>query len=307
LRSLNVSWLKVLSIALVLGAWTLCSQAIYQVESLGGTGRAYGTKNPIIYGEFSTMVGALLVLRGALYRCNSRWQQIIFFGSAMAALSASYLSESRGAWIFLPVFVGLLLVIYRQYLRGRVLLGVIVLLLGLFSTLWQLDGVQKRFKRVASEISLYQTNPERLTSVGARLEMWRASLNIWQNNPLLGTGAGDYAADMKSLHEAGKLHAYHPVFNTHAHSIYFHVLAMNGLLGLTALLLTLFIIPLWLVRRTSGNHDEALFVRWGGTTVVLAGMVFGLTEHWLGWNAMTSAYLLFLLIFITTKEVRPDD
>jgi O-antigen ligase len=99
---------------------------------------------------------------------------------------------------------------------------------------------------------------------------------------------------------------YPSVFNTHAHSIYFHILAMNGLLGLTGLLLALFIVPLWLLWRVPGGHDEAVFVRWGGTTVVLAGMVFGLTEHWLGWNAMVSAYLFLLLVFLTTKEVRSD-
>jgi len=252
------------------------------------------------------LISALLVLRAVLYRRNRWWQSVIFSASAVAALVASYLSGSRGAWIFLPVFVALLWVIYRQRLRGRVLLGVVVLLLGLFSSLWQIDGVQQRMTLAVTEISLYQTHPERPTSVGIRLEMWRTSLMIWQNNPLLGTGEGDYAADTRALHESGQMHMYPSVFNTHAHSIYFHILAMNGLLGLTGLLLALFIVPLWLLWRVPGGHDEAVFVRWGGTTVVLAGMVFGLTEHWLGWNAMVSAYLFLLLVFLTTKEVRSD-
>lgn len=295
---------KFIFISLLASAVVMSGVALYEVMVLNMP-RATGVYHPIVFGDIA-MLTAVLIMAGLVTVVKQRRTQIIALLAIGLALYASIASGSRGGWVFLPVFIAWILWMFRMKL-GRKRLAVLsisaVLVLGV---LLNLSFVQKRVDRAATEVEFFLDNPSRGTSVGARLNMWRDSISIWLEHPVIGTGLGDFELDNARLYESGESHLKHKL--PHAHSIYFNLLATAGLVGF----LTMIIFILWMPYRMFLKHwqnetDPYLrFYALAGMTTILAFAVFGLTEEWLGRNPLVRTYLMFILVFMTSIAVRKD-
>lgn len=64
------------------------------------------------------------------------------------------------------------------------------------------DKVGQRFAMVKEEVTAYSARPESLTSSGARLSYWRASLEAIAEKPLLGYGVGSWSTEYQRIEQS---------------------------------------------------------------------------------------------------------
>jgi O-antigen ligase len=276
----------------------LAFQAWYQVDVLH-KGFADGAYHKIVFGDMA-MLAAVLALLGACCVANSRLKQFAFVTGAAAAIYASVLSGTRGAWILLPLLGAFVLWLYRRQLTRRAWAGVaaMVLLFGFAAA--NTDTVRSGLESGAADLRTFMTAPAAETSWGIRLNLWRNSLFILKDSPLLGTGLGDFQHDMVAMTKDGRsLNPYVAGFS-HAHSIYFHALATSGLLGFAALVIALFYLPFrYFHRHWSPAADPMVrFYSLGGMISLASFAVFGFSEGWLARNPFVVAYVMCMLVFM---------
>jgi len=147
-----------------------------------------------IYGTLfypNALAGVVILLLPAtlsgLWRWTSEWPAALRVGVSgtigVLALGCLYWSGSKAGWLI--ALVQALFAFLNSPLRGRSKAGIAVLILAVgLAGFW--------FK--------YQSYFERgATSTSARLEYWRAAWQIFNANPVLGTGPGTFMASYKQI------------------------------------------------------------------------------------------------------------
>jgi O-antigen ligase len=213
-----------------------CAQWALAQGSLGPGGasaRVFGTfgqPNPFGgYLNFALPCALALVLFGDDAR--ERWVA----GAASALLLiAQALANSRGAELGILAAVLALLVVgfRRERLAGLVALVGVPLLVLAWATRLVPASVQEKLLAQArlNDVLSGQINDANFSTV-ERLAHWIAGLRMFSAHPLLGVGAGNYAA----AYPAYALPDW-PDALGHAHNYYINVAAETGLLGLLAFL-----------------------------------------------------------------------
>ncbi|WP_244516251.1 O-antigen ligase family protein [Halomonas daqiaonensis] len=231
------------------GALGAGSIALYERVVLGHE-RASNGMNAIPFGNLALLLGALSLL-AALWSSGTGkgrhpWWLLFALSAAMAGLLGSLLSGTRGGWIAMPF---LMLLGHRaaaglmpSNVRHCILGGVVVMLMVVL--LIPQTGVSGRIGLAVDNVQQYWQDESRGTSVGLRLEMWRAGYALFLERPLTGWGEGHLEAARDALVEQG---ARHPGIRQHdqLHSDLIDTAARRGLVGLSVLLL-LYLVPLWL-------------------------------------------------------------
>ncbi len=90
----------------------------------------------------------------------------------------------------------------------------------------------KRVNLAISEVKNY--NSDKKTSVGMRIATWQNSLRIIQDNPILGTGVGDFKRDIEIY---SKKYTPDAIMNPQPHNMYLFAWTLSGIFALIALLL----------------------------------------------------------------------
>lgn len=298
LRHLGVAAGRALLGGVVLAGFVYAFQAWYQT-SVQGASVAAGAYNKIIFGDLAVWLLAMLLV--ALLTVAERPIHYIIGGMAMlAAAYAGLLSMARGAWLLLPVLLVMLLFIYRRNIsrRGWRKIGILLVLLLAVLSIWQPERVVRGIENGITDIQRTLKDPMVRSSWGERLLMWRDAITIWRQEPLLGTGIGDFKLHRQQLKEQGLTQ--YPEAYAHAHNVYLHALAVTGLLGFLALVGLVFFYPLGLFYRywSSASTPWLRFYALAGMVTVISFMVFGLSEGWLTRNAMVKSYLLGLVVLL---------
>lgn len=292
-------------ISLSVSSLVMFGVALYEVFVLHYP-RAVGSYNPIVLGDIAMLI-AVLTGAALVTIVKQRRTQIIAVLAIGLALFASIASASRGAWVFLPVYLVWMLWMFRKQLGRKRLLLLSVSAVLVLSVFLSFSFVEDRVDLALSEIHMYMENPSRNSSLSARLNMWRDSITIWQAHPIIGTGLADFRDDSIRLHERGVSDLNHGLM--HAHSIYFGTLAATGIVGFVAMMVFMLWWPYQMFYRHWHNESDHYlrFYALAGMATVLAFAVFGLTEAWLVRNPLVRTYLMFILVFMTSIAVRKDE
>ncbi|MCE8014817.1 O-antigen ligase family protein [Halomonas sp. MCCC 1A17488] len=263
-----------------------------------GKARASNGMNAIPFGNLSLLLGGLSLL-GALWclRAGSvRRPAMVVLGllAAMAGMVGSLLSGTRGGWIAAPL---LLLVVYRVARNllpsrtRRLAAGTLMALLLALALIPQ-SGVRDRVALAYSNLEQYWAGDSRGTSVGLRLEMWRAGGLMFLERPLFGWGEGEVSARRDELIDQAGLHAgirHHDQL----HSELIDTAARRGLVGV-AVLVALYVVPLglfWRRLRSPGAEPGTRLLAAAGMMVPVAFIDFGLTQSMLRDVRGLSGYL----------------
>lgn len=274
--------------------------AFYQVVILGWD-RAIGATNAIMLGDIAMLIAVIIAC--SLLTVAKTWKH--YFTGAVAivlAISASILTVAKGAWVLVPVIIIWFLWLKRKDMDKVSLILVAAVSVVSIVGLLNVDKVKNRLNVALTEYELYTENPglNNTSSIGPRIEMWRDSITIWQSNPVLGTGLGDYATDRYNLYKNGESNL--EVAYAHAHSIYFEVLSTAGMLGLISMVVLMLILPFkafysfWLKEQNIWIKFYAL----SGMATIIAFAIFGLTEAWVVRNAFVRMYLICILVFMSS-------
>jgi ADP-heptose:LPS heptosyltransferase/O-antigen ligase len=266
--------------------------AVYQVAS-GQMDRAVGfTHHAITFGDLA-LVSGLMALCGLGTLRNTRMAWLPGL-ALIGGMAASILSGSRGGWLALPL-VMIPLLGYGNRLYGRRLLQVCAIGLALLVLAFVVPatGVAERIGVALSEVQRYLAHGDATTSVGIRLELWRASVMMITEHPWLGVGRDGFDAALHALAAEGRLQQSPALTYSSSHNDLLHCLATGGVLD-ASLLLMMYIAPLsyfagQLRRPDQGQHAPAL----AGMVLVTAFIGFGLTEV-MFWLMMTKVYYVMM-------------
>jgi O-antigen ligase len=161
-------------------------------------------------------------------------------GLLLAGLFASY---SRGGWIGAVLGVMTLAVLGGRRTAaaagGIVVCGLLVGLLGVFSALPPV--IVERLGAITNNVRIFDAGKELVTpenfAVVERMAHWQAAWRMWEANPLLGIGPGNYNSAYPSFF-VGRW----SISQGHAHNYYLHILAEAGPGGLALYLLLIGVI-----------------------------------------------------------------
>lgn len=264
------------------------------VQHLRG-GQAVSTEGNRNYA--GALAAMLLCATVPLTRTGPRWSRALSGGSAAALLALLLLTESRGGLI--AAVAGLLIagvaLWAKRVDRGlAVVAGALVLLGGLFGLL------QAR----------RQVSPDRMETAGLRLDVWKSGLRMVAERPILGWGAGGFAAEyprFRSESEFGYSHrhvvdAFKDLED--AHSSWVQIATETGIPGLLALLLVVYVAArLWryYVRTAPDGDRAAVLAGLGGAAAayLVAGLFNTLTVK-------TSHTMLFWVLLGLIELVGDD-
>ncbi len=241
------------------------------------TARATSTfGNPNIYAVFLLVATVFSV---TFTFDKSKRNHIAYYASAsLINLSALVLTWTRGAWIAIVLTTLGFIVIRSRRTPKLLLLPIALLPVGM---LLIPKSIIERF------LSAFNSGD---SSVSSRLSIWRSSLRIIADRPLIGTGVGDAAFSEEFLK-----YAEDSVTAPHSHNLF---LEIGCELGIFALLLFVFLILVRLIHRAT----YARYVRDSSVdnlctmsgAAIFALLTFGMTDYI--WYS-SSMYLLFWIVF----------
>lgn len=235
-----------------------------------------------------------------LFYFYTQQQRIAMYLSLIAglfALIASFLTTARGAWIGVPFVLIVIFWLNRKSLSKWLISG--VLFITLAGSIFTSDKIHQRYLDAQNDINAYVDGSNKSTSVGARFDMWKSAVLGIQEKPFFGWGIQGVKVMRKQHFSEGKISQYAASFG-HAHNQYLHDASTRGILGLIALLATLFVplILFWKGLKQAAPHSLAYL--WGvlGVTHILLMMSYFLTQAFLSHNSGAIFYFITTVIFL---------
>jgi len=165
--------------------------------------------------------------------------------SGFMGIATSLIMGGRGVWVAAIITLILMFFINPQGWNRleRFFINFLFFVLFVVSFAIPQTAVLDRAKNAVSGITEYITNENsdlrRGPSVQKRLEMWKSSIYIIQENPFLGIGENNFKLANKKLIDNGLIKSGIAGYN-HPHGQFFSTLVENGIIGFIALLMLLF-------------------------------------------------------------------
>ncbi len=228
-----------------IGCGLIAFYSFYITGQLGATGAA---GHRIMFGCLAAML-TIFVLNMQQTRPDL-FGRVFGICAFLSGSMATLLSGSRGAWLgFLVTFLVWLVLTFSKINKKFLVVLTGVLVGGLLADTYLGRGlVQDRVMQVERDISAYMDTGLVIdSSVGSRLEMWKAAIFIFSEHPFLGAGPKTFYPESKRLIENGGIRDYQYGFQ-HAHSQYLEALATMGLIGFCSLLILWLGPLLWSVK-----------------------------------------------------------
>lgn len=275
--------LRVLWLGAAAGAVAALAFVAWQVFALG-IARPGGWINPITFGDLALCL-ALLSFTGASLAARGGARRMLAWTLAggLCGLAASLLTGSRGGWVVLPAAVALF-ASARSPLPRRARLALPLLAAALAALAWTLphSGVRARVETGIADLRLYRAGDPAYTSLGVRLELWRAGLRLAGERPWMGQDMAAWKRRMHAWVEAGELRplVFAPPEPPHLHNDALQVLVTGGWPGLLAWAATLAAPLCFFLRRLGAGVGGVCGrgVALAGVLFVLAYIGFGLSE-----------------------------
>lgn len=231
---------------------------------------------------------------------------ICSFGAAFG-ISASYLSGSRGGWIFVPVAILFLLYVNRAAVqkKKKTLVSLIILtvptlfMLTLINITPTMQQKESRIDDISQDINTYKGGNQE-SSAGIRFELWRDSIYTFLEAPLVGVGYQERLELRAKRMNEGIITLPDYIWNTHSHNQYFEALSVRGFLGFIGLM-GIFVTPLFMFRKIYRDGDiQVRTIAQCGALSVIMMMGYCLTQAIFRHNSGAIFYPLMTVIFLGT-------
>jgi O-antigen ligase len=252
------------------------------------------THHPITFGDLALAMGLLAMCTVAQFR-GTRLAFLPWL-ALLAGMLVSVLSGSRGGWLALPLVLWPLLrhgrPVFGKVLWWGLLLGVCVALL---AWLVPATGVAVRIAEAVSDVKGYLDHQDATTSVGIRLELWKASLLMFADHPWFGVGRDQFDTALEALAAQGRIQDSPALEYSSSHNDILHCLATGGILDLTCLLM-MYGAPWWFFSRilqTAQSHAQAVPALMG-LVLVTCLFAFGLTDV-MFWLMMPKVFYVMMV------------
>ena len=256
---------------------------------------ASGDYHHIIFGSVAMLnVGIMLAL--LLAGKFSREGKAIIAFAMLCGFTAALLSQSRGVWLALPVYI--LIAMYFSIRHSKISIVSVVLGIVLVSAVFVFSPVgnmvEKRIDLAVEEVAQFYSDDQYLTSLGTRLAMWEIAVDVWKQHPILGTGPGDFDEEIRSLQKNGEYLGMWPHSTTH--NMYFQALVNTGAVGFILTMVVLYIIPFKIFMM---NKSVNSIMSLPGAMFIIFFAIIGLSMSWTLRLPTVSVYIMYLFALLS--------
>ena len=259
--------------------------------------------NEIHFGDLTLILGLLSALSINWGSRDSIYTILFKIIGLFAGFVDSMLSGSRGGWIAIP-FIILIWLIYRNRKPFFIKLIIAVIgtaLISLFSYLF-IQSIHARINDVYSDIASFsQGNID--TSIGIRLQLWKAALHLFVENPVFGVGAEGFSRAMDVLSQAGYITPTAAQLGKgEVHNQILAEAVRFGIFGLISILAVYFV-PFYIFMRTAktGNRQQQAAAVMG-MCLTFGFFTFGLTAEIFDLKMTAAFYSLTVAILLAAAK-----
>lgn len=233
---------KIIIYGIATGCIGLLSLAVYERYYLG-LERTGSFINAIQLGNIAMVFGLLSCVMACYSYKRFRYYVpicVLLLVAALCGVFASLSTLTRGGLVFLPLIVILISIYFIKEIKAykkQFTFGGVLIIVSLFFLLNDSE-IKSRLMLGVAEVENYLSGHEVNTSIGLRLELWKAAVLIGKENPILGVGADQYLALKASLIDQNILDSSILSYG-HSHNAYLYAFARRGVAGVFFLLLML--------------------------------------------------------------------
>jgi O-antigen ligase len=303
------NWLQHLQWSLLFGAIAGSVMLVVIIHTPGlGRGAVSdfgGRYNAVGFADLTILFGlaSLLTLPWKL----SPWPRLEFALKIVVVpicLYAVWVSQTRSSWGLLPV-LGLVLLLTKRHWTMRAKLffvgGLIALMALVAVGSWY--SQDSRWRGVLSDLDSYQQQ-DRDTSVGIRIQLWKASWLMFKESPVVGVGVRNFRPELAKLQQQGVVTELVSTDYGEPHNDMLGALAGYGALGLLSIL-ALYLIPAVVFWRRSASDDPVVHVSSQiGLLFCLGHLVFSLSEMMFRNMRSVPIYALTVVVLYALTSAR---
>ena len=303
IRQIQISLGPWLLLGCLLGCLVMGVVASYQFHELG-IERPNGARNAARFGLVAVTSFLLLVL---LLIVEWRKKILLLTGIITSSLIvyAIALNQTRSAMILVLPFFALIFIYFRKNInKNFIVVASVIIFITILISAHPSSPIAKRFVLAKEEIVALSKDPvaNYNSSSGLRLHMIHAGVQVFINNPIVGTGLSDYEGDVERLIDERKMFVSDEMLLTSPHNIYLNSLAETGVVGFFGFILGVCFAPFYcymkLSKRSNNNQKVRLYI-YSGITCLMCYLIFGLFHTWTNINNSISIFLLLHLAFMS--------
>jgi O-antigen ligase len=230
--------------------------------------------NPIPFGDTALLFAFLSVIT---FGWDGRHRALALAVKLLGMIAggfASYLSGTRGGWIAIPLFLILIGVQHGWFTHWKRVVIAAACIVACMAALLSTQRVHERLVDATRDVSLLQHGDED-TSVGVRLQLWRAAITLFEEHPVYGVGKGNLRSAYGELAQRGM--ASPEIVNERAHSDFFSALAEMGAIGAASIFVVYFGTSVYFWRARRDADPVIRTAACSGLAVSFSTILFGLT------------------------------
>jgi len=285
--------------ALAASAWVFIGRPAGGWSDTARIGNYY--TNPIPFGDTALLFAFLSVFTFGWDRKRRAFALVVKLLGLLAGGFVSYLSGTRGGWIAIPVFLILIGVQYGWFTHWKRVVVAVACIAVCVAALLSTERIHERFVAATSDFSLLE-HGDKDTSVGLRLQLWRASIALFEQHPVYGVGKGHLRSALDDLAQRGK--ASPQIVNERAHSDFFSAIAEMGAIGAASLFIVYFGTSVYFWRARRDADPVIRTAACSGLVVSFSTILFGLTIDVLVPVMVTALLALLTATFLATIVAR---
>ncbi len=267
--------------------------SIFYIYGAAGQ-RARAAYYAIAFGDISLVLG-FMCLAGIRYfqQRHSAYAIIPIMAVALGIL-ASFLSGTRGAVIAIPFLALIFFIQLGRFKRPWCARGILILSIVVLSTAYyHLPGssLNHRIQAGLSETEAFFQGKE-VGPYAVRLGIWAEGWKMFLEHPVCGWGKKGYEKMIQQKNEKKEIPEIIGQF-TCPHSMYLSLMTDYGISGLL-ILLGIFLSPLIILIPAVKGNSLARDIGFTGITLIVAFMIFALTETIFNRNIFISIYIILM-------------
>ncbi|CAB3819886.1 hypothetical protein LMG26858_00137 [Achromobacter anxifer] len=301
-------WLQQIQWTILAGA---LAGAIMLIVAMTFRDRAWvveigGRYNAVAFANITLLFGMMSLLSTG-WGSLTRWPRaetglkVLVF---LLTVYATWLSQTRSSWMLLPILALIVLLGLRGYSRRQKACCALVLGAVLAVSAVGIWKFSSRMHAIESDLRDYATATDRDSSLGIRLQLWRASVRMFEKSPVVGVGPSMFRSELLELNKQGVVSEAVVEGFGEPHNDLLAALSGYGLLGLLSML-ALYMAPAWIFLRRLASDDRV--IRIGaqmGLLFCLGFCAFSLTEMMFRNMRSVPTYSLIVVALIALTAPR---
>lgn len=268
-----------------------------------------GRYNAVAFANLTLLFGmmSLLSVRWGATTAWPRAETALKLLVAALSIWGTWESETRSSWMLLPILAVVVLLGLHGWSRRHKAYCALALSLALAVTAAGIWHFSSRMHAIKTNLDGYTTATDRDTSFGIRLQLWQASLLMFEKSPVVGVGPNNFRGELRLLEQQGVVSQTVVEGYGEPHNDLLAALSGYGLLGLASIL-ALYLVPASIFLRRLASDDRVIRVgAQMGLLFCLGYCAFSLTEMMFRnmRSVPTYALIVVALIALTTPRAGP--